>query len=845
MSHACVIWRRQLLLLGVVLASILATAGAAHAEGFGEITRFGGPGSAAGELTPSVFNNPPDSFKFRPWHVIGVEPKTNDVFVLEEYKESTLTKVKKVETSTRYLRLQEFSSENGKLLGSAELSVATLSEGEGVPFKTEQIQGIAVDAEAGRLYFLVTAERTEEVRDENEAAADSLYAYKTTPNGSKELEPVAEAGWPVGPEKLKPTSEEPGVALLQPHGITVDPHTHEVIIGAHVDTTKCPEEEPGEPECEPDKLGSTGDHYVTQRVKENGELGEQVVDTGNVLKQQKGEGFYAPGSPVVVGSGAAERTLMEHLIQPEPSTYERTVAEFPTSGSPKQLVLPDTGGSKAEKGEGGFAENGFDEVIEEPEGDIGGSLAVSPEGTTLYGVTKIENEEVSGSHERLYAISERSAETLQPIGWTGGQRADSSDSCVLEPGIYEGEHIQLAAGKNGDVFVLVPEYLREPGQGSFPTHDAIVEFGPGGKGCPAALTEKNVALVGGKETTGPVATGQPVTLSTFVKQGDALSVTWKIENETTKSAPVTHQQTEDQYQTPKLVETFSEGGTYKITEEIKTDNLETPTLTVPPRTLVVEEKKEPPSITLQPEGKTVTAGEIARFTALAKGKPAPSPQWWVVHGGKEEEDKADAGSKTTNLEVKATEADSGNKYFAVFTDGATGEKATTNKVTLTVNPPPTGPGPGTPPPSPPPTTNTPFTPPPEGGVLPVTVVSPKATIAGTSALVSASGALSLKVSCLAGATTCSGTVTLRTANAVVATAKKKPAILTLALGSFSLPGGQTKTITLHLSAQARKLLAKAHVLHARATVVSHDPAGGTVTAAGLITLRPAPAKHKG
>ncbi len=838
MSQACVIWRSPLLLLGLLLAAILAATGVAHAEGFGEITRFGGPGNAAGELTPSVFNNPPDSFKFRPWHLIGVEPKTNDVFVLEEYKESTLKKEKKVETSTRYFRLQELSSsENGKLLGSTELSVATPSEGEGTPFQTEQVQGIAVDAEAGRLYFLVTSERTEEVRDENEAAADSLYAFKTTPNASKELEPVAGApgGVLAGPEKLKPTSEEPGVPLLQPHGITVDPHTHEVIIGAHVDTTKCPEEEPGEPECEPDKLSSPGDHYVTQRVKENGEMGARVEDTGNVLKQQGGEGFYAPGSPVVVGSGTAERTLMEHLVQPEPSTYERTLAEFPTSGSPKQLVLPDTGG----------AENGFDEVIEEPEGDLGGSLAVSPEGTTLYGVTRISNEEDAGPPEPLYGISERSAETLQPIGWSGGQRADSTDDCVLEPGIYEGEHIQLAAGKNGDVFVLVPEYLREPGEGSFPTHDAIIEFGPSGKGCPAAVAEKNVALVGGKETTGPVATGQPVTLSTFVKQGDALSVTWKIENETKKSGPVTHEQTEDQYQTPKLVETFTEPGTYKITEEIKTDNLETPTLTVPTRTLVVEEKKEAPKITLQPQNQTVTAGETARFTAGASGKPTPSPQWWVsVHGGKFEEDKVDAGNKSTSLEVKTTETDSGNRYYAVFTNPAK-EEATTQTATLTVNPPqqtpPPSPGPS---PSPGPTVTIVSPPPGETGVLHEQKVSPTATLATASVLVSSSGALSLKLTCATGATTCTGTVTLRTASAVAAAAKHKPTVVTLAVASFSIAGGQSKTIAVHLTGQARTLLAKLHTLHAKATVASHDPAGESATSTKLITLRPAPAKHK-
>jgi len=111
--------------------------------------------------------------------------------------------------------------------------------------------------------------------------------------------------------------------------------------------------------------------------------------------------------------------------------------------------------------------------------------------------------------------------------------------------------------------------------------------------------------------------------------------------------------------------------------------------------------------------------------------------------------------------------------------------------------------------------------------------------------VSSSGALSLKVSCPAGATTCTGTVTLTTASAVVATASKKKSILTLATGSFSVGGGQAKTITLHLSSTGRQLLAKAHELRARATVAAHNPEGEKHTTEKVITLRPAPpAKHK-
>jgi Immunoglobulin I-set domain len=869
MSHVSVIRKRLLLLVGTALISLSAISGVAHAEGFGEITRFGPPSTtqAPGALTPSELNF--TTFKFRPWHVIGVDPKENHVFVLEETKPAT----EKKEETTRFLRLQEMTS-TGTPLGEAKpLKVTLPSTGVGNE-EAEQIQGIAVDSTAERVYFLVTEERGEEIPAENEGAAAGLYAFKATPNSKKVLEPALGAnaeGLLTSPEKLHAESTKAGEALLQPHGITVDPHTHEVIIAAHVDEEPCVVEE-GELECpERDELGNPLDHYVTQRVKENGELGELKIDTGNVLKQQKGEHFFAPGSPVVVGEGTSQRILADQLVEPLTGNSERTVAEFPAAGAPKQLTLPFTGG----------LENGLHEVTEPPAGDLGGSLVLSPDGSALYGVTKIMNEEEAAHHERLYAISERSATTLQPIGWTGGQRADSTDACVLEPGIFEGEHIQIAAGKEGDVFVLVPEYLREPGVGSFPTKDAIIEFGPGGKGCPAASAEKNT--VNGKETSAPVGTGVPVTLSTFVKQGDALSVTWKIEDEATK-ALVTEHQTEDQYQTPTLVHTFTTAGTYKITEEIKTDNLATPAVVVTRAPLVVEEKTEPPKVITQPVSATVAVGAVAKFTAAASGKPTPSPQWWVSSDGGVtfEEDKEDKGAKTGTLEVTASEVKNGHKYRAVFTN-STKESVTTETVTLTVTPGESkeererrearerqaakeaqearerqaakeaqearerqaakeaqeagerqaakeaqekaenkgG-----------------------GAVLNNKSASPRATISSASLLVSASGAVSVKVSCQAGATTCTGSVTLRSASAVSASGNGKKTILALTSGSFSVSGGTSKTITLHLSAAARKLLARTHQIRARATVSAHDSSGQTATTATLVNLRPAPTKHK-
>jgi PKD domain len=117
---------------------------------------------------------------------------------------------------------------------------------------------------------------------------------------------------------------------------------------------------------------------------------------------------------------------------------------------------------------------------------------------------------------------------------------------------------------------------------------------------------------------------------------------------------------------------------------------------------------------------------------------------------------------------------------------------------------------------------------------------PDAQVASTTLQVSSSGAVSVRVSCPARETTCSGTVTLRTLGAVSASTPavaRRPAVLTLAVGSFSVPGGQTRSVTLHLSLRARRLLARAHTLHARATVQAHDTGGATHTGVQVVLLR--------
>ena len=141
----------------------------------------------------------------------------------------------------------------------------------------------------------------------------------------------------------------------------------------------------------------------------------------------------------------------------------------------------------------------------------------------------------------------------------------------------------------------------------------------------------------------------------------------------------------------------------------------------------------------------------------------------------------------------------------------------------------------------------------QGGVLgsqeQKTPPIPNAELASTSLTASSSGTVSVKITCPGGESRCTGMVTLRTLNAVIArvtghqSKKRKAAILTLAAGSFKVAGGHATTVKLHLSGKGRTLLARTHVLHARATIVAHGPAGATHTTQTIVTIRATKAIH--
>jgi hypothetical protein len=259
-------------------------------------------------------------------------------------------------------------------------------------------------------------------------------------------------------------------------------------------------------------------------------------------------------------------------------------------------------------------------------------------------------------------------------------------------------------------------------------------------------------------------------------------------------------------------------------------------------------------------GIEVTNGEGPPLAEVAPGEEVTLSST-VLYGNviSEEWNFGDGTSPqtTTAGEYQTTEASHvfahGGTYSVVEkikTDNLAAPEVTVERK-LTVGPaPPPPPPPPSPSPVPPaaeptpqPPTQAPSppsqgpSPPSNSGVLGLTY---RAGLASTSLTASTGGAVVIKVACL-GTSSCAGNVTLRTLHAVSAGAHGST--LTLASGSFRLAAGQTKALTLHLSAKARKLLGRLHSLRVRATIVARDATGAVHTSASTATLRLAKAHH--
>ncbi len=775
---------RSSILASIILVAFgaLVTAGSAAASGYGELTRFGAPGSGLGKLTEERSR------------AIGVDPRDNSVYVLDEPQEETERKEEiegvKVTVVVRHLRLQKFKEESNKTFKAAasvtfeEVSPFWSGEGE------RSIEGLAVDPAHNRVFALAVDLRKGGLPvDTGAPVAGTLFAYSTV-ESAKELVP---AGQTVegkvtnvfsGPKELNAESVTAGAALLDPAGITVDPKTGEPIILAH-------EDHHGNVT---DRVENAEDHYVLQRVKSDGTMGQRYVDSTNFFKSVRGEATK-PDSPVVTGLEASESLLVNYEgVVKVPFNFAAEAPKF-LSEEPQGVGAVVVGAERPE----------------------GGAMAVSPEGT-LYMLAGIQNAAAGASYSGVYL---RSSVTGAGEGWTGGQSPveGTEDPCVLEPG-NEGLIPAVAAGK-GVAFVLAPEFLLE--ENALP---AIREFGPGGGGCPTAGAQQPTAetTAGELKEGGSVHAGTSVSFGSKLMQADATSVEWEF---VTGSNVEKVTEAVAQYRATKVTHKFEHVGAVTVTETIHTDNLASPLVTEGPEktklTFKFKVEASPPVAAFS--GPTeVTAGETAMFNG-SLSKPSSGSKItkysWSFGDGSE--------ATTTIPTVSHKYEASGSDTVRLQVTDEAGMTSAPVEHTITVKAKPVEKPVEKPtePPVEPPVERRGETP--GGGVLSYTL-----SVGGTSIGVTPAGALVLKINC-SGQSACTGSVIVRTASPVKS--GKRKALVVLATGSFAVAGGHVKELTLHLTGAGKALIKRLHVVKAKATITGRDSANASHVLQTSVTLR--------
>jgi PKD repeat protein len=772
------------LLLALVLGvSVLSVAAAcASAESYGELAHFGSAGTGTGQFK---FTGPGTNGT-KGTRAFGVDTSEDAVYVGDEPK-------------AKEYRIQKLTAAGAFVAATPILK----------PPNRDGIEGIAFDPVLKRLYVLALEKHT--TASGTEAVAGSLYAFSTEAEGAV-LPPVSGTveGVLTGPTTFKSQSEVPGEALIAPKGIAVDPTSHDVIVTGEIDEGE--EERP----------------FVLQRVDAStGALGERYVDRGIGLRRES-----EFNSPVVSAGGAVYVERLGEMGGESLAQIARVPSDFSSTQAPtpfisfirKGLLESETNPAVV------FANGAGGESLEG-----GGGLSLSAEASgeaTIYanaGVFESTGSTSSSSYPGVLAFKDLGDSEGFELGWTGGQSRQTTESCAI--GISGPVAQMVAGGAAGTVFVLDSKLSR------------IVELGPGGSGCPTAEAGELTASSGGAPVSGAIPAGTEVTLATSVSRANALSVEWSFGEGEAKPQTVST----DEYQHTQIKHTFEAGGELTVTETIHTDDLATPTIVRTTKISVNASHIPPTAVISGPIA--IPTGQPGAFDGSASWDPNGLPgsssitsYHWDFGDG--------ATAISTTPEIEHVYAQTG-VYAAKLTvvDGF-GLESKPSEIDVTVNvplPPAVESQPagtttlGLDGPLAPITTST-QTPATASKASPSSAV-PDAGLAGTSLTVAANGTVALVVTCPSGASGCAGTVTLRTlgpvstaARAGTSSKRSRKVVLTLAKGPFSIAGGRQQSLLLGLSPVARKLLAHAGTLRARAIVSAHDSAGTAHTTQKTVTL---------
>jgi hypothetical protein len=758
-------FRRLLPALVGLIVMLTTGAGVAHAE-FGELS------SSPVDLTGKVSESPQKP------HVFGVDPTDDSFYVGDE--------VTKIEgpNELHFYRVQKFSS-SGTQLAEIQIKAKEAS----VELGDAALEGLAVDAADKRVYLLVSRlrepEEEEPVFDSALPAAATLYAFSTeVKNSEHKLEAAEDTKNAEGLlTELHSEAKEPRVALLNPHGISVDPTNGEVVILGQEDLQTTAG---GEPEL----------RAAVQRVHSAGAIGSRYIDITNCLDEGNTSGGEQecgttgePFSPIVVPGTGEGKVYVERSreIWGIPSSTTEFKPATKSKAEPKSFetepkrIVPTEANEElgSEQALLEFPKAG--EVLAE---EVGGSMIFVPGQERIYltGAATINITKGTATNAGVlilgYAEHSGKAEAKE-IGWTGGEAESSGEKCSLPK--KGNPELLIGGGEKEDVFVFDAR-----GSGSVGVN--VFGFGPDGAGCPhAEATAPSVKVKnnsGQEVEVSPVPLGEAVTLSSTLTEGNAESVKWKFKDLTSgEEEPV--EEAGYEFETTTLKHKFERVGKYEVSETIETDNLASPAIEVK-REVVVG--TTPIAVEFSHPA-TATVGKPIRFEAVVNDPHetgTPHLKYvWVFGDGQE---KSGETTSTNFAEEHTYTAESTPSVTLKVTDGHGIGGEVTETISVSGEPGGGGGGGGNTGGS---TSNNNSGGNNQGGGSVANGKAPESTpeasIASNSVSVASSGMVALKVSCPAGDSSCSGTVTLRTNGAVAARAagrhkgKHKKTVLTLCL----------------------------------------------------------------
>jgi PKD repeat protein len=652
-----------------------------------------------------------------------------------------------------------------------------------VPMEAGQyIAAIAVDPALDRLYVLKSTEGST-----SQWMASEIDSYST---GALSTESVF--------YKFQTTP----AGLPEPRGMALEPGTNNLLVLG---------------------TGERGEQTVIQRIVGDGgtgSLGEQFGDGTDAITHGSAAGAMAagPDGAIYVEGNAGfipgGYPGIDELSTEPPHSLEdpgiRTVHS--EDGEELNREVPRlTGGARRQ-----FFESGQGE-----------QLAVSPEGSALYAATVSTAEGFPGTEGDYEVRGMSPGSGAQEVLYGGGETSGDPEA----PCHIASEAIAIAAGTGGIVYALDKGVTVYHGPSStYGFH--LIEFGPGGSGCPVPQTSVSAPT--------RVQKGEPVTFTASkaeLQGAEPSEVTWEFAGPEDATKVSEGCPTEPS----KCLSTslrFLKAGDYTVKMTMATTGGFGPP---PPVTQNLEVAAPSPTASFEASVSSAKPGETVTFKGAESLDPAggacsqqsgctpthtlKSYEWSFGDGESEttstpEYSRAFANASTTARSETAT--------LTVINEEGVESMPVTESLTIEGTPGVVSPGPG-----------------PSIGPPPVVAPTPDRSPTNVDpSIVTGNGLITLTVSCPATKVSCGGTAQLK-ATPKATKAHRKPAAVVVGQGSFSVTSGGKQKLTIRLSASGMALLKKEKVLRVEVIVVSHDSFGDPETRTLTITLRAPKAKHRG